>query len=112
MGKLTLEVELGALVEDTQALGTRAGTDKVGESASKDARVDIGGVTGISSRVAARKLRLVTALGLSLLDGQVIGDREARRVAVLSGDGSSKASKGEDNGGESELHLEGRVSKD
>lgn len=111
MGELTLGVELGALVEDTKALGTRAGTDEVGESARKNAGVDIGGVTSVGGRVAARELSLVTTLGLGLLDGQAVRDGEARS-SLLSGDGSGKASKGEDSGGESELHLEDRVLKD
>lgn len=118
---LTLEVELGALVEDTKAGSTRAGTDEVGEGAGEDARVDVGGVTGVSGLVAARELSLVTTLGLGLLDSQAVGNGEARSatvlvletiVHVLSGHGSGEASEGEDNGGESELHLEGRGLKD
>ena len=120
MVELTLGIELGALVEETETGGTRASTDEVGEGASEDARVDVGGVTGVGGLVAARELSLVTTLGLGLLDSQVVGNREARSTVlvldtighVLSGHGSGEAGEGEDNGGESELHLEGRVLKD
>ena len=114
MVKLTLGVELGALVEDTETGGTRARSDEVGEGASEHARVDVGGVTGVGGLVAARELSLVTTLGLGLLDSQVVGNREARSISVLvldtighvlSGHGSGEAGEGEDNGGESELHL-------
>ena len=121
MVKPTLSTELGALVEDTETGGTGARADEVGEGTGEDARVDVGGITGVGSLVAARELSLVTTLGLSLLDSQVVGNGEARSTAVLvldtigdvlSGHGSGEAGEGEDNGGESELHLEGRVLKD
>jgi hypothetical protein len=121
MVRLTLGVELGALVKDTETGGTRASTDEVGEGATQHARVDVSGVTGVGGLVAARELSLVTTLGLGLLDSQAVGNGEARSIAVLvletishvlGGHGSGEAGEGEDNGGESELHLERRVLKD
>lgn len=50
----TLKIELGALVEDTSTLGTRARADQVGEDPTTQTGVDTGGVTGIGSLVAAR----------------------------------------------------------
>jgi hypothetical protein len=81
-----LQIQLGALVEETQAVGTGASTDQVAEGTAEHARVDIGGVTGVGGLVAARELSLVTALGLSLLDSHVIGDREADLGVALVGD--------------------------
>lgn len=49
----TLKIELGALVEDTNTIGTRATADQVGEDATTQTGVDIGGVTGVSGFVAA-----------------------------------------------------------
>lgn len=110
-----LEIELGALVEETETVSTGAGADQVAEGAAEDARVDIGGVTSVGGLVAAGELSLVTTLGLSLLDGEVIGDREldvgvalvADTVSSTSGGRESSDSGGEaeDNSGESELHC-------
>lgn len=50
----TLKIELGALVEDTSTLGTRARADQVGEDPTTQTGVDTGGVTGVGSLVAAR----------------------------------------------------------
>lgn len=118
-----LEIQLGALVEETKARGTGTRTDEVAEGTSKDTRVDVGGVTSVDSLVAARELSLVTALGLRLLDGHVVGDREANVSVALVADtvtatsttggrdgrGKSVGSGGEaeDNGGERELHCDG-----
>jgi hypothetical protein len=117
------KVELGALVEETKASSTGAGADQVAEGTAEDTRVDIGGVTGVDGLVAARKLGLVTALGLSLLDGHVVGDSEANVSVALvanaigvtdatSGGRSRRKSVGsgseaENNGGERELHCDG-----
>ena len=48
-----LEVELGALVEETKTVGTGASTDQVAESTAQHTGVDIGGVTGVGRLVAA-----------------------------------------------------------
>lgn len=110
-----LEIELGALVEETETVSTGAGADQVAEGAAEHARVDIGGVTGVGGLVAARELSLVTTLGLSLLDSEVVGNRELDVGVTLVGDtvasaggrrkGSDSGGKAEDNSGESELHC-------
>lgn len=115
-----LSTELGALVEDTETGGTGARADEVGEGTGEDARVDVGGITGVGSLVAARELSLVTTLGLGLLDGHVIRDREADvGVALVSdtiavtnttsrGAGGRESNNGGSEGqdsGESELHC-------
>ena len=111
--KLTLDIELGALVEDTSTLGTGASTDQVGEGTAEEAGVDIGGVTGVGGDVAARELSLVTTLGLGLLDSQVTRDGEARLATLgLSGSGSGEGSKADEDSGDGELHCEGRGIKD
>jgi hypothetical protein len=116
-----LEVELGALVEETETVSTGAGADEVAEGAAEHARVDIGGVTGVGGLVTARELGLVTTLRLSLLDSHVIGDREADVGVPLVGDtvgvalttgGGADRRKSSDSGGEgqdsgdSELHCD------
>lgn len=115
-----LEVQLGALVEETKTVGTGASTDEVGEGTTEHARVDIGGVTGVGGLVAARELSLVTTLGLGLLDSQVVRDREldigvalvVDTVGVANttsgggrGESESSASEGEDSGNR-ELHCD------
>jgi hypothetical protein len=114
-----LDVELGALVEDTNTVGTGASTDQVAEGAAEDAGVDVGGVTSVGGLVAARELSLVTTLGLGLLDGHSIGNLEAgtlvaldRVVQGLSRGSGGEASQGEDDSGDSELHCAGRGTKD
>lgn len=120
--KPTRSIELGALVEDTSTIGTRAGTDQVGEETTSKAGVDVGSVTGVGGLVAAGQLGLVTALGLGLLDGHAVGDVPADGIAVLGaetvlaagesvlvGSGSSQGRDGEDNGGQRELHVDGVV---
>jgi hypothetical protein len=125
--RLTLDVKLGALVEETNALGARASTDEVGEESAKDARVDVGGVTGVDGLVAARELSLVTTLGLGLLDGHAVGNLEANvgvslvadtiGVTDATGDGRPRrkgidsGSEAEDNSGERELHFVGKLLK-
>ena len=116
-----LEIQLGALVEQTQTVRAGAAGDQVAEGATEHAGVDIGGVTGVGGLVAAGELSLVTALGLSLLDGHVIGDREAdlgvalvsNTVAVANttgrgadgGQSSNGGSEAEESG-QSELHCD------
>lgn len=110
---LTLEIELGALVEETQALGTRARGDEVGEDTASNSGVDVGGVAGVDGLVAAGQLSLVTTLGLGLLDGHVGGDVPAAGIvalvldAVLGRSGSGQGGDGEDDGGQRELHCDG-----
>ena len=118
-----LEVELGALVEETEARSTGARADQVAEGTAEDAGVDVGGVTGVDGLVAARELCLVTTLGLSLLDSQVLRDWEANvgvalvadTVATTSATGGRSSrgksvgggSEAEDKSGDRELHCDG-----
>jgi hypothetical protein len=123
MTKLTLNIQLRALVEQAKAVGTGASTDQVRQRATEQSRVNVGGITGIGSFVTARELSLVTALGLSLLDGHVVGNREANVGVAFVADAigvTNTASegvhrrKGSDNGSEtkdsseSELHYDGK----
>lgn len=106
MDLLTVDIELGALAEETKTRGAIA--DEIAESTSQDAAVNSGGVTSVDGLVAAGELSLVTALGLSLLDGQVIRDREAGTAVTLapgrhSGHGGGES---EDNGAQSDLHCD------
>ena len=110
LGELTLGIQLGALVEDTSTISTGAGTNQVGEEAAADARVDIGGVTGVGGPVAAGELSLVTALGLCLRDGHALGDLPANIVVLVlkAGHGRQSDSHGGESEGESgqrELHF-------
>lgn len=111
---------MAAFLEQTKTLSTRALTDQAGKSAGKDTIGDGRSVTlGIRRLVAARQLRLVTALGGRLLDGHIVGDREldvavalvAQAVAgglVVSdrGEGCNRGSEGNDSGGDGELHCD------
>jgi hypothetical protein len=81
-----LEIQLGALVEETETGSTGARADEVAEGTAEHARVDIGGVTGVGGLVAARELSLVTTLGLGLLDGHVVGNGELDVGVALVGD--------------------------
>ena len=108
-----MDIQLGALVEDTSTLSTRASTDQVGQKTATKAGVDIGGVTGVGSLVTARKLGLVTALGLSLLDGHATRDREADvgttlllLHARLSRKGSGQRGESDSDDGQRELHFD------
>jgi hypothetical protein len=117
-----LEIQLGALVEQTQTVRAGARADQVAEGAAEHAGVDIGGVTSPGGLVTAGELSLVTALGLSLLDSHVVGDREADLGVALVGDTVAVANttgrgadgrKSNSGGGEaeesgdSELHCDG-----
>ena len=118
-----LEVQLGALVEETKTVGTGTSTDEVAEGTAEDARVDIGGVTSVGGLVAAGELSLVTALGLGLLDSHVVRHREADLGVALvantvtsahaAGRGShgrqsnNGGSEAEKSGQSSELHYDG-----
>jgi hypothetical protein len=116
--RLTGNIELGALVEETKTLSTGASTDQVAESTSKDTIGNLGGVTSVGGLVTARKLSLVTALVGGLLDGHVVGDGEldvrvtlvANTVASELGIGGRREGRnggGESNNGSSdgELHC-------
>lgn len=48
-----LEIELGALVEQAQAVRARASADQVAEDAAEHAGIDRSGVTGVGRLVAA-----------------------------------------------------------
>jgi hypothetical protein len=112
--KLTLNIQLGALVEDTSTLGTGASADQVAQKTSTKTLVDISGVMGVGSPVTARELSLVTALGLSLLDGHALGDGEANVAGLLvlharlSGHGSGQRGESDGNSGNRELHDDGK----
>lgn len=118
------EIQFGTLVEQTEAISARTSADEIAEQTPEKARVHIGGVTGKGGLVAAGQLGLVTALGLSLLDSHVIGDREAdvgvalvgNSVAVTNatsggahGRQSSNSGSEAKTGGESELHCDRMV---
>jgi hypothetical protein len=106
-----LDIQLGALVEDTETIGAGATSDQVSEEATTETGVDVGGVTGVDGLVAARELSLVTTLGLGLLDGHALGDGEANTTVLLGleglgGHGSGHGGEGKSNGGQRELHFE------
>ena len=121
----TFDGELGALLEETKTLRARAGTEEVAKGTSEDTAVNVGGVTSVGGLVAARQLSLVTTLGLGLLDGNVIGDREANVAVALvavavgnavavatsrggsAGEGHDGGSEGKDSSSDGELHCDG-----
>lgn len=73
---LTGNVELGALIEETKTLSTRALADQAREGTAQKTAVGLGAVTGVDGLVAAGEGGLVTTLGLSLADSHVLGDGE------------------------------------
>jgi hypothetical protein len=120
--RLTIDRELAALVEETETVRARATADEAGESTTKETGVGGDSVASVSSLVAAGECGLVTTLGLGLLDGHRLLDREAdvaivdvantvtgayaaslRAKAGKSNDGGCK---GEDNGAQRELHFD------
>jgi hypothetical protein len=119
--KRTLEVELGALVEQTETLCARSTTDEVLEGTGEDTLVDIGNVTGVGGLVAARELSLVTTLLGSLLDGHVVRNGEAdvgvalvantiaSSVSIVLGQGSHRDGESEDSSAQRKLHCDGGV---
>lgn len=115
--KHTCSIELGALAEDTSTFGTGARADQVGQQATTKARVDISGVTGVGGLVAARKLSLVTTLGLGLVDSHAAGNVPADATLVLGakaiGAGGlvgrksdSQGGEAKENGADGELHFD------
>lgn len=83
MVALTVDVELGALVEESKTLGTVLAAQKVGESTSQRTAGDVGGVTaGVGDVVAAGHLGLVTASSLSFLDSHVLLERPERLLSA------------------------------
>ena len=72
----TLNVELGALIEQTKATSSGAGADEVTESTSEQSLIDISSISGVGCVVTAGELCLVATFGLGLLDSHVIGNRE------------------------------------
>ena len=81
--RLTLNVNLSALVKETKTVGSRATSNQVSESTGKYAFVDVGSISCVGSVVTAGELCLVTTFGLGLLDGHVVGNRESNLSVSL-----------------------------
>lgn len=120
--RLTLDRELGALLEETQTLGARSSTNEVGQGTSEETAVNVGAVTSVGGLVAAGQLSLVTALVFGLLDSHVAGDGEANlAVAIVAvtiagtvtsgrratGHGHNGGSESKNSSGDGELHCDG-----
>lgn len=120
----TSNVELGALVEQTKTLSARATTEQVGQRTGQGAVSNGGGVTSVSSTVAARELGLVAALVGGLLDSHVVGNRELDVAVTLVSDtvaGSldtggrrkshDRGGKGNNSSSDGELHCDGSLGR-
>lgn len=96
----TGNVDLGAALESTNALGARALAKKTAQDTRGNTLLDGRGVTDIVDLVTARELSLVTTLGAGLLDGPIGGG------GFASADGSEE---GEDGSSGSKLHFDGWI---
>jgi hypothetical protein len=75
------------LFEEAEAFRTRPdGTKKIFEGTGQYTFINISGVTGVGSFVAARKLGLITAFVRSLLNGDVVWYRKPDICVALIAD--------------------------
>lgn len=106
--KRTIDVELGALVEKTETLGTVLASEKVLEGTSERAGLNLNLVAGEGGVVAASNLVVVTTGSLGFLDGHVVANRpESLLSANLGALGRSRANVGESGCGSSESKKSG-----
>jgi hypothetical protein len=85
--RLTRYVKVRALFEEAEAFRTRPdGTKKIFEGTGQYTFINISGVTGVGSFVAARKLGLITAFVRSLLNGDVVWYRKPDICVALIAD--------------------------
>lgn len=106
--KLTIDVELGALVEKTETLGTVLASEKVLEGTSERAGLNLDLVAGEGGVVAASNLVVVTTGSLGFLDGNVVANRpESLLSANLGTLARSRANVGESDCGSSESKKSG-----
>lgn len=114
--ELTIDVELGALVEQTETLGTVLTSEEVLEGTSERTRSNLDLVTSHGGVVAASDLVVVTAGGLGLLNGDVVVDGPERLLLALAnlstlgaganvGQSNCRGSESKDN--RSVLHFDG-----
>lgn len=104
----TIEIELGALVEKTETLGTVLASEKVLEGTSKRAGLDLNLVAGEGGVIAASNLVVVTTGSLGFLDANVVTNRPERFLpANLRTLARSRANVGEGDCGSSECKKSG-----
>lgn len=107
MKRHTIDVELGALVEETETLGTVLTSEKVLKGTSKRAGLNLNLVAGEGGVIAASNLVVVTTGSLGLLDGNVVANRpESLLLANLVTLGS-RANVGKSDCGSSESKKSG-----
>ncbi|KAF3406807.1 hypothetical protein DPV78_001147 [Talaromyces pinophilus] len=108
MTELTIDIELGALVEKTETLGTVLASEKVREGTSKRAGHNLNLVAGEGGVVAASDLVVGTTGSLGFLDGNVVANRpESLLSANLGTLARSRANVGESDCGSSESKKSG-----
>jgi hypothetical protein len=71
---LTVDIELGALVKQTQTLSAVLATEKIAQGTGQGTRGDLGGITREADIVAASNLVLIIPGSLGLIDGDVRAD--------------------------------------
>jgi hypothetical protein len=111
---LTIDIELGALVKKTEALGTVLASEEVLEGTRERTSLDLDLVAGNGGVVAARDLVVVTAGGLGLLDRDVAGRPERllslgdfTTLGAGANVGQSNCRGGESKDNRSILHFDG-----
>jgi hypothetical protein len=104
---LTVEVQVIAAVEETQAVTTGATTERICENTVQNADILNGGVASSDLLVAAGDDSVVATLGVGLLEGEIPGDGldVLASSAVAGGKGQSSGSEEESSG--EELHIDG-----
>lgn len=104
---LTVQVEVIATVEETQAIGAGATTDSTGQNTVKNTVVDVGDRASVGLLIAAGDDGVIATLGVGLLEGDVpgegVGNVAGRRAAAGEGHGGGSE---EESSGE-ELHFDG-----
>lgn len=97
MRQLTIDTEIGALIEETKAL---TGANDIIQSAGQNtAALDIVDVrAGVGGLVAAGERCIVAALGLALSNGHTLGSTPV--IVDVAGEGNGGCGEGDDAGKE------------
>ena len=104
---LTVQVQVIAAVEETKAIGAGATTQSVLQNSREETSVDISDGASDSLLVAAGDNSVIATLGLGVLKGDILGERELNTVAQAGGGGHGHSGGSEEESGSEELHFDG-----
>lgn len=104
---LTVQVQVIAAVEETKAIGAGATTQSVLQNSREKTSVDISDGASDSLLVAAGDNGVIATLGLGVLKGDILGERELNTVAHAGSGGQGHSGGSEEESGSEELHFDG-----